>query len=143
MKNLHKSSIISYLAEDMYNLVANIRSYPDFVPYCVDSDIITTSDNIVTAYIELSFHGIKKKFSTKNTMHPNNKITMKLIDGPLDFLEGCWEFKQVNNNSSKISLDISYTVSGFAYAGIFETAIGSVSEQILKSFIKRAQEIYG
>ena len=61
MKTINKSRIIPYLAKDMYSLVANVKSYPEFVPYCSDSDIVSDTNDIVTAYIELSFHGIRKK----------------------------------------------------------------------------------
>lgn len=143
MKTLHKSCIIPYLAKDMYNLVANIKSYPDFVPYCGSADILSEQDNVVSAFIEFNFQGIHKKFITENVMEPHNKITMKLVDGPLDTLSGNWEFTPVNETSSKISLNINYTVSGFAYASIFELVIGSVSDKILKSFVTRAHNIYG
>ena len=143
MKTINKSRIIPYLAKDMYSLVANVKSYPEFVPYCSDSDIVSDTNDIVTAYIELSFHGIRKKITTKNTMILNEKIMMKLVDGPLSFLEGSWNFSGVNETNSKIELSISYEVLGFGYATIFETVIGTVSDQILMSFVKRAKDIYG
>ncbi|MBT4804259.1 MAG: type II toxin-antitoxin system RatA family toxin [Legionellales bacterium] len=143
MKTVYKEKIIPYLASDMYSLVANISSYPDFVPYCHSTIIEKDSEKEVVASIELNFHGIIKKFTTTNAMVPSETISMKLKGGPLESLNGKWVFKQLSATSSKITLHIEYEVSNNIYAAVADTVIAKVSNDILMAFVSRAGQVYG
>ena len=71
----------------MYNLVANVSSYPDFVPYCSATEILEDNGAEVLASVALNFHGLVKKFTTRNTMQPHDCIKMILVGGPLNKLD--------------------------------------------------------
>ncbi|MEE3003763.1 MAG: SRPBCC family protein, partial [Pseudomonadota bacterium] len=64
MKTIYKEKIIPHIKEDMYNLVANVSSYPDFVPYCSETEILEDDGAQVLASVSLNFHGLAKKFTT-------------------------------------------------------------------------------
>ena len=143
MKTVYKEKIIPYLANDMYSLVANISSYPDFVPYCNLTIIEKDDDKEVIASIELNFHGITKKFTTTNTMQLNESISMQLKGGHLENLNGKWIFEQMTTTSSKITLHIEYEVSNNIYAGVVDAVIEKVSNEVLMAFVARAGLVYG
>lgn len=142
MHSINKEKIIPYLSEDMYNLVADIASYPEFVPYCNDSGIIISDKSEVTAFIELSFQGINKKLTTKNLLTPIAKIEMNLVSGPVQNLVGIWQFIPINDNSTKIKLAVNYQFANPLYQSLATAVVDKVSEQILQSFIKRAKYLY-
>jgi ribosome-associated toxin RatA of RatAB toxin-antitoxin module len=143
MQNINKEKIVPYSAANMYSLVADIEKYPDFVPYCTNSEIISSFDSHVEASIEISYLGISKRLVTKNTITPNSQITMALVEGPIDMLCGCWSFIHINNTISKVSLEIELSDSNKSLRMILPGLLDKASSQIMSSFIARAKKLYG
>ena len=132
-----------YSAVNMYTLVADISNYSEFLPYCKSSGIEDFSNGIVTGFIELEFQGIVKKVITKNTLVLNKKITMELINGPFNQLQGEWDFHEITENSSKISLSLQYELKSAFYSTVVSMLVKKVTNQVIESFITRAEHLYG
>ena len=143
MPQLSKTKILPYTPAQMYALVANVPAYPDFLPYCSASGIKSEIDNQVDAFLELDFHGMCKTITTCNTMTPEKAIAMRLMGGPLNTLNGQWQFEPHLTNNTQITLDITYTVQNPLYQSIVASAIGPVAEQVLQAFEQRAEQLYG
>ena len=143
MQIISKEKIVPYVSEDMYRLVAAIEKYPDFVPYCVGSAIILEQNNTVEASIDVAFISIKKTFITRNTCIQNTEITMQLIDGPLKDLHGKWRFISMGSHSSKIIFSVEFDFENPLLNIVSTMRVGSVVEQIINAFVKRAEQVYG
>lgn len=143
MKKINKSALVPFTANELYELVTDVESYPKFLSWCSDAKIITSKDNIVEASISISYHGLNKKFTTHNKNDPGKTIHMKLVDGPLQYLDGTWQFQELDETSSKVILDIDFEISN----PVLRLAMGKVFEKIANSmmeeFIARANTIYG
>lgn len=143
MKKINKSALVSYPAADVYKLVADIESYPEFLSWCSGAKILSNENNIVEASISISYHGLNKAFTTHNKNNPGKSIEMKLVDGPLQYLDGIWRFQELDAGSSKVILDIDFEISN----PVMRMAMGSVFEKIANSmveeFVTRADVIYG
>jgi ribosome-associated toxin RatA of RatAB toxin-antitoxin module len=143
MQNISKEKIVPYSAVNMYSLVADIEKYPDFVPYCTNSEILSSSGSNVEAVIEVSYLGISQHLTTKNITTPTSQITMNLIKGPLDMLQGCWSFIDINSTSSKVSLKIDLGTGNKTLSVLTAGLLGKVTTQIMNSFILRAKQLHG
>ena len=143
MPQLSKTKILPYTPAQMYALVANVPAYPDFLPYCSASGIKSEIDNQVDAFLELDFHGMRKTITTCNTMTPEKAIAMRLIGGPLDILNGQWQFEPHLTKNTQITLDITYSVQNPLYQSIVASVIGPVADQVLQAFEQRAEQLYG
>jgi len=143
VKKINKSALVPFTAIELYNLVADIESYPEFLSWCASAKIISSENNIIEASISISYHGLSKTFTTHNENIPEKKIFMKLVDGPLQYLDGVWHFQELDEVSSKVILDIDFEISN----PVMRLAMGSVFEKIANSmmeeFIMRANDIYG
>ena len=143
MQNINKEKIVPYSAVNMYSLVADIEKYPDFVPYCTNSEILTSSDNLVEASIEVSYLGMSQLLTTKNTITPNAKMTMTLVKGPVESLIGCWSFVDVNGTSSKVSLELAFDMGNKTLGMLSVGLVDKAASQIMSAFITRAEQLYG
>ena len=76
-------------------------------------------------------------------MRPEKAIAMRLMGGPLDALNGEWQFEPHLTNNTKITLDITYSVQNPLYQSIMASAIGPVADQVLQAFEQRAEQLYG
>lgn len=143
MQNINKEKIVPYSAVNMYSLVADIEKYPDFVPYCTNSEILISSDDIVEACIEVSYLGMSQILTTKNIITPNVKITMTLIKGPVESLTGSWSFIDVNSTSSKVLLELELDIGNKALGMLSVGLLDKAASQIMSAFSTRAEQLYG
>lgn len=133
-----------YTPDQMFDLVNNVEAYPDFLPWCRGSQIISKSEDVICASLDIAKGGIHHQFSTRNHLEPGKSIRIELIDGPFRHLEGNWHFSPIGDNQGcRIQLDMDFEFS----TRLLDLALGPVFTQIsgslVEAFCKRAQEIYG
>ena len=104
MTVIEKSALVKFSAQQMFNLVEDIESYPDFLPWCAGSRIINQNNNIVEAELQIAKGGFSKNFATKNISDAGGRISISLINGPFSYLEGVWNFMPLREDASKITL---------------------------------------
>ena len=82
MTKVEKSVLVNFTAQQIFELVRDVKAYPSFLPWCSAAHLERLSDNQEKAGVEISFKGIKQSFSTLNTAVPGKTIHLQLIDGP-------------------------------------------------------------
>src|SRR5438876_410042 len=105
MPTIHRTAIVPYSAEQMYDLVNDIARYQEFVPYCISSVVNEKTDDAISATLTLSAKGFEKSFSTLNRLQKNRMMEIQLIDGPFKQLEGFWKFETRDEKHSEVILD--------------------------------------
>lgn len=142
MPQVDRSALVPYSAEQMYELVNDVLSYPEFLPGCVGSRIISKTETTQEAAIDVAKVGIKKTFSTRNKMIPGREIDLELLEGPFKSLKGHWDFIPLSDDASKVVFHLEFEFNNplldFAFNKIFSELMGS----LVQAFIKRAKEIY-
>lgn len=138
MKKIHKEEDINIEITKIFHLINNIEKYPDFLPWCVKTEVEHESKNIINGKIFISKSFIKWSFSTKNTIEKNKSINLSLIDGPFEELNGKWSFIPIDENNTKVSLDINYKFKNSLIELSIEPIFTSIMNSILQSFISQA-----
>lgn len=127
----------------MFDLVADVESYPGFLLWCRGARICRSNGNSVDAEIDVSVGGIHKTFRTRNTLDRPRRISIALLSGPFRRLEGAWTFVDVPEGGAEVELVLDYEVShsplAFAFSMIFE----EVARSQLSAFVGRAEQVYG
>jgi len=142
MTVVQKSALVKFSAQQMFDLVNDIESYPKFLPWCSGSRIIKHEDNWVEAELMIAKGGFKKSFSTRNIIDNGGKITVSLLDGPFSYLEGVWNFMPLREDASKISLDLEFEMSGKLASLAFGAVFNQICNTMVSSFTTRAKEVY-
>ena len=140
---VHKSALVPYSAHSMYSLVADIDSYPEFLPWCSAARIHAVDGNTVTASITLARGAVSKTFTTRNINTPDESVRVELVDGPFRHLHGDWQFQMLAPDACKILLDMDFEFSGKVVSLAFGPIFTQVVERLMDSFIKRATQVYG
>ena len=96
MSTVNRSALVPYSAAQMYALVNDIETYPEFVPWCSKSAVKIISNTEKEATLFFARNPIKTSFTTKNTLTPNQLIDMQLVDGPFSRLQGVWRFVDID-----------------------------------------------
>tara|TARA_R110002096_G_scaffold268308_7_gene462047 strand:- start:1870 stop:2301 length:432 start_codon:yes stop_codon:yes gene_type:complete len=143
MHKIERSALVKHSAPDMYQLVNDVASYPQFLSWCKTSRVISETDNEMQAELEIAWKVLHKVFSTQNQLVKDESIRLNLLSGPFKSMHGEWQFKQLRENACKITMNIEFefksSVSNFVFSNIFNQICGS----LMDAFIKRADNIYG
>lgn len=142
MPQISRTALVPYSAEQMYQLVNDVKSYPEFLPGCTGSRVIDASANQMTAAVDVSKAGISKTFTTRNTLTDNQSILMQLVDGPFKKLLGGWKFTPLSEDACRIEFQLDFEFTNklieLAFGRIFKELAGNM----VQAFTTRAKEVY-
>jgi ribosome-associated toxin RatA of RatAB toxin-antitoxin module len=143
MNTLKRSALVSYSTRQMFELVDNIQDYPRFLPWCHHSEVVSRTETEVVAELEVVWKGIHKSFSTRNRLYPYEKVEITLVHGPLQHLEGLWQFQPLDDHASKVLLDLEFDFAGGFFDRLFQPVFQHIANTLVDAFCKRAVELYG
>ena len=144
MSIIKRSALVHYSPAEIYALVNDVASYPEFLPWCRSARVLESSDSEMTASVEIAKGMLNRSFTTHNQLDPPHSIELTLVDGPFKKLQGSWQFSPLKTeNACKVSLQLEFefesTMMSLAAGPIF-TQIGN---SLVDAFCKRAVEVYG
>lgn len=143
MTTVQKSALVSYSAQEMYALVADIESYGKFLPWCGGSRILARDEDSATASVVIAYGGIHKAFTTINRMQPGKMIEMRLVEGPFKHLSGYWRFQALDAHACKVSLDMEFEFSNAVLSMTVGPVFSRIANDLLDGFCRRAELQYG
>jgi ribosome-associated toxin RatA of RatAB toxin-antitoxin module len=143
MTVINKSALLPYSAAKMFELVDDIPSYPEFLPWCRTAEEIERDRDEVTARLELAYGSLHKVFTTRNRLQQNKMIAMRLVEGPFRHLEGFWRFEALDENACKVSLDMEFEFASRLVGMAAGPVFGQIANNLVDAFSKRAVDVYG
>ncbi|QYZ67483.1 MAG: cyclase [Gammaproteobacteria bacterium (ex Lamellibrachia satsuma)] len=142
MPVVSKSALVHHSAEEMYRLVCDFESYPEFLPWCSASRLISRTEDQICGELEVSRLGIRQRFSTCNALVSNERMDIQLRDGPFRKLQGGWRFIPLKTDASKVELVLDFEFSGKLIDAAFGKVFNHIATTLVDSFCKRADEVY-
>ena len=143
MPKLERSALLTFSADELYRLVGDIESYPQFLPGCVSAQIEHADTELVRARLGFKVKGLSDSFATENRLEHGSRIQMKLLEGPFRQLSGVWEFQPLTERACKVtlrmSLEFGNRVLESALTPWLDRAVGS----LMDAFCQRAVAVYG
>ena len=143
MPDINKSKTVPYGQEQMYELVNDVKSYSEFVPFCSNSQIDSHTPDEICATLSFSRGGLHKSFTTLNRLQPHKMVEICLINGPFKKLEGFWQFESLDDDQCRVSLDLEFEFASRWLTLMFEPLFNQVAIMLVDSFCERADTIYG
>lgn len=143
MRRVDRSALVPYSAEDMFLLVADVEAYPSFLPWCGGVEVHRREGDVVEASLELRVGKISRRFRTRNTMAPYERMELALMGGPFSHLAGGWGFRQLGDLGSKVSLDIEFEFDSRALDMMIGRYFEDICNKLVDAFTRRAVVIYG
>jgi ribosome-associated toxin RatA of RatAB toxin-antitoxin module len=142
MPVVSKSALIPFSAAQMYKLVDDFEAYPEFLPWCRSSRLISRTENEICGELEVARAGIRQTFSTRNTLVKDERVDIELIEGPFRKLQGGWKFTALREDACKIELVLDFEFSGRLINSAFGKVFGQIANTMVDAFCKRAEEVY-
>lgn len=143
MPNIKRRVIVPYSPAEMFQLVNAIEEYPQFVPWCKSTQVLSRDADEIRATLNFSKGALSKSFTTCNRLQHDKMIEIRLLEGPFKHLEGFWRFNPLSNDSCEILLDMEFEFSSRLMALAFEPFFAQVAGMLVDVFSKRAIDVYG
>jgi len=142
MKQVSRSALVPFSAEQMFKLVNDVPKYPEFLPGCSGSKVLESSSDKMVASVDVSKAGISKTFTTSNTLKINQAILMELVDGPFKSLGGGWYFTELDEHACKVELKLEFEFSSKMIEMAFGKIFNDLTGNMVNAFTKRAKQVY-
>jgi ribosome-associated toxin RatA of RatAB toxin-antitoxin module len=143
MRDVRRSALLPYAAPQVYGLVADVERYPEFLPWCTQARILGGDDREVTVTLGLSSGIARASFTTRNRLEPHRAVTMSLVDGPFDHLEGRWDFTPIADAGTRADLHVQFSTHGLIGALALGPAFEGICTHLVDAFARRAREVFG
>ncbi|EFL92697.1 polyketide cyclase/lipid transport protein [Candidatus Regiella insecticola LSR1] len=142
MPQIHRTKSVRFNVEQMYKLVNDISSYPEFLPGCIGGRVISANESVIIAAVDIAKVGISKTFTTRNTLINNKSINMELVDGPFRKLLGDWQFTPLDDNTCKVELYLDFEFTNKLVEIMFGNLFKALAENMVQAFSQRAETVY-
>ncbi|MEO4046186.1 type II toxin-antitoxin system RatA family toxin [Pseudomonas sp. CAU 1711] len=140
---IQRSALLPYPAQALYDLVNDVASYPQFLPWCSASEVLESGEGEMRASLTVAKGNISQRFVTRNRLVPGQSIRMQLQEGPFSQLQGVWEFKALGDKACKISLDLTFDYAGPLVKATLGPLFTQAANTMVDAFCQRAKQLYG
>lgn len=139
---------LPYTAQQMYDLVADVGQYPEFLPWCSAARIRATSElessTVLEADLVISFKVFREKFASRVTLYPSVLvIDTEYLDGPFRYMKSNWAFAEAEDGGCEISFFVDFEFRNAILQGIIGVVFNEAMQRIVRAFERRAAELYG
>jgi ribosome-associated toxin RatA of RatAB toxin-antitoxin module len=142
MGAISRSARVEYSAQQMFDLINDIESYPQFMPGCLAAEIISQGDNMIEARLTLGKSGFQQRFVTKNTLTPPYAMVMHFVEGPFTVFEGRWQFDALSDSACKVSLYLEFEFASRMLGMTLGSRFEKNANRQVDALCERAEEIY-
>lgn len=139
--------ILPYTREQLFDLVADVGAYPQFLPWVVGARVRSKTSELLVADLMVGFKVFRETFTSKVTLDRPNRIHVDYVNGPLKYLHNDWTFTDVSTEEGGARTAIDFFVEFEFKNRLFESMAGAVFHEAVKrmvsAFEKRAIAVYG
>jgi coenzyme Q-binding protein COQ10 len=134
--------IVPYTPEQMFDLVAGIERYPEFLPWCLAARVRSREGKTLVADLVIGFKMIRERYTSRVTLERPGRIDVEYLEGPLKRLTNHWVFKPHDGGS-----EVDFCVDFEFRSRLLQTLIGTLFYEALRrlvvAFEARAKKLYG
>ena len=142
MPGIRETRRLPYSAEQMFDLVADVGRYPEFLPWCVGARVISRDEGKLIADLTIGFKMFRETFRSRVTLERPDHIHVAYETGPFRYLNNHWRFRPVPQGT-----EVDFFVDFEFRSRILQLAIGVVFNEavrlMVRAFERRAMALYG
>ena len=134
--------IMRYTPEQVFDLVADVRRYPEFLPWCVGARVLTSSETELTADLTIGFKMFRETFRSQVTLDRPGRVEVRYLNGPFRYLNNHWKL-----SPHPLGTEVDFFVDFEFRSRLLQSVIGTVFNEavrlMVRAFERRAMQLYG
>lgn len=136
-----------YSAEQMFALIAEVESYPQFLPWCAGCRVrdrrADAEGEILEADLIISFKVFRERFGSRVTLRPESRqIDVNYLDGPFKYLNNHWRFTPVSDTECEVDFFVDFEFRSRTLQAVIGVVFGEAMRRIVRAFEERAAQLY-
>ena len=141
----HETRVFPYTPRQVFDLVADIERYPEFLPWCVACRIKSReSPACFTADLAVGFRMVREKFTSRVTLDPPNGITVEYLDGPFAHLTNAWTFQPAaGGKGTEVIFHLEFEFRSRLLQKLIGVLFEEAVRRMVAAFEARADRLYG
>ena len=144
MREIKHSALVAKPPRTLFDLINDIENYPNFIPWCSRTQVLSRSDREIVATIGVQRGPLQSEFTTRNELEPDTRILMHLVDGPFKMLEGEWLLTPIALNEGtgcRVQLTMKFAFKNALTAVLFEQKFAETASALMDAFVAKARAL--
>lgn len=137
-----ETKIVAHSAEQLFDLVADVGKYPQFLPWCVAAKVRSRTETEQVADLTIGFGPFRESFTSRVIMERPNLIKVRYENGPFRYLNNQWKF-QPDPRGSKVDFFVDFEFRSRLLQAAIGVVFNEAVRRMVNAFLKRAQDVYG
>lgn len=139
LTTLQRQALVPHSTEQMFTLVADVAGYSRHFDWCLDGRVLERRGAIEIARLELRVAGLAFGLTTRNTLEAPHRLSLELVEGPLERLEGAWSFRPLGATACLVALNLRFTVARSGWvAGALGVGLQRLADRLVDDFVQVA-----
>lgn len=140
---VQRSALVPFTARQMFDLVQDVESYPEFLPWCRRASVDESGGTRMLATLEIAKGPLRKSFTTENRIQAPERIDIALVKGPFRSLDGTWTFQDLEGDGARVSLEMRFEMAGALLGRTLAPIFSEIASTLVDAFCQRARALYG
>ncbi len=148
MTSVQKSKLVAYPWSDLFHLVLDVGSYPEFVPHCREVRLLSRrmeepGKTVIVSRMTVGYSAFAVSYANRTTGDAvGRKISVEALDGPLRYLGAVWSFEPRDADHTLLHFSVNYEFSNPVLAAFASSAFAAMFGEILHAFERRAARLF-
>ena len=143
MPGIRETRTLPYSAEQMFDLVADVARYPDFLPWVIATRVRSDSDTEMVADMLVGFKALREKFSSRVIKARPDRLEVIYVDGPMRDLDNVWHFRSTPEGGCELDFCVDFTFKNMMFEMLAGQYFDRAFRKMVAAFETRADELYG
>ena len=142
MPSARETRILPYSREQMFDLVADVARYPEFLPWVVATRVRSDTATEMVADMLVGFKAIREKFTSKVLKQRPDHLQVRYIDGPLRDLDNSWTFRK-HDTGCAVDFSVDFAFRNIVFERLAGQYFDRALRRMIEAFEERAHALYG
>ncbi|HVN46042.1 MAG TPA: type II toxin-antitoxin system RatA family toxin [Steroidobacteraceae bacterium] len=141
MRQVKRSALVNKPPAELFALINDIESYPQFIPWCTHARVHSRTPTEIVATLGVRQGALHGEFTTRNSLEANRRIHMHLLSGPFRTLEGEWLLTPIEADGARVELSMQFAFANRLTALLFEPKFAATIGSLVDAFVARARAL--
>lgn len=135
--------VLHHPPEQLFDLVADVEKYPEFLPWCVDASIRRREGDLIVADLVIGYRMFRERFTSTVALDRPHRIDVTYSDGPFRYLNNHWIFAPEGPDSCVIDFFVDFEFRSRVLQAVVGRVFGEAVKVMVHAFERRADELFG
>ena len=137
-----EKKVLRYTPEQLFDMVADVRRYPEFLPWCVGARIISQDEHELVADLTIGFKLFRETFRSQVSLERPGHVHVRYLNGPFRYLNNHWRFRPVAGGT-EVDFFVDFEFRSRLLQAVIGTVFNEAVRLMVRAFERRAVHLYG